>query len=268
LKKLSRSYIIPTDFRTTQDGTGGFRSLFVSGVSMKRMTLKAELREPGPSRARIGRREGRVPAVVYGAGKENVAVFVEDLTLRKVIREGGAQALITLKVEGSKDDAETLTILKDVQYDAFGEDILHTDFYRVTMGKAIHVTVPLVTVGESPGVQEGGILEHAIRDLHISCLPGEIPDHVEIDVGSLGLNENLTVGDVKPPPGVTVLDDPAALVALVKPSRIARLAELEEEAAAAAAGAEAGAAEEAEEAPAGEGEAPAGEKAEPEGGSE
>lgn len=240
---------------------------------MKRMKLEAELREPGPSRARVGRRGGRVPAVVYGAGKENVAVFVDDLTLRKVIREGGAQALITLKVEGSKDDAETLTILKDIQYDAFGEDILHTDFYRVTMGKAIHVTVPLVTVGESPGVQEGGILENVVRDLHISCLPGEIPDHVEIDVGNLELNENLTVGDIKAPPGVTVLDDPSALVVLVKPSRIARLVELEEEAAAAAAAeaeAEAAeAAEEGEEAPAEEGEAPpAEEKAEPEGGAE
>jgi large subunit ribosomal protein L25 len=234
---------------------------------MKRITLEAKVREPGPSLSRSGRREGKVPAVVYGAGKENVAVFVDDLTLRKVIREGGAQALITLKVEGSKDDAETLTILKDVQYDAFGEDILHTDFYRVTMGKAIHVTVPLVTLGESPGVQEGGILEHVVRDLHISCLPGEIPDLVEVDIGNLGLNENLTVGDVKPPPGVTVLDDPSALVALVKPSRIARLVELEE--AAAAEAEEAEAAEEAEEAPAEEGEAqPAEEKAEPEGGSE
>jgi large subunit ribosomal protein L25 len=238
---------------------------------MKRTTLKAELREAGPSRARAGRREGKVPAVVYGADKENVAVFVDDVTLRKVIREGGAQALITLKVEGSKDDEETLTILKDVQYDAFGEDILHTDFFRVTMGKPIHVTVPLITVGESPGVQEGGILENVVRDVHISCLPREIPDHVEVNIDNLGLNENLTVGDIELPPGVTVLDDPSILVALVKPSRIARLAELEEEEAAAAAAEaeEAEAAEEAEEAPAEEGEAPpAEEKAEPEAGSE
>jgi len=242
---------------------------------MKRMTLEAEVREAGPSRARAGRREGKVPAVVYGADKENVAVFVDDLTLRKVIREGGGQALITLKVDGAPDDAETLTILKDVQYDAFGEDILHTDFYRVTLGKPIHVTVPLNIVGESPGVHEGGILEHVVRELHISCLPREIPDHVEISVDNLGLNENLTIGDVEPPPDVTILDDPSALVALVKPSRIARLAELEDEAAAAAAEAEA--AEEGEEAPlTEEGEAPAEEggappteeKAEAEGGSE
>jgi large subunit ribosomal protein L25 len=243
---------------------------------MKRMTLKAEVREAGPSRARSGRREGKVPAVVYGAAKENVAVFVDDLTLRKVIREGGAQALITLKVDGAPDDAETLTILKDVQYDAFGEDILHTDFYRVTLGKPINVTIPLNVVGESPGVQEGGILEHMVRELHISCLPREIPDHVEISVDSLGLNENLTISDVETPPGVTILDDPSALVALVKPSRIARLAELEDEAAAAEAEAEeAEAAEEGEappaeegKAPAEEGGAPAGGKAEPEGGSE
>lgn len=249
---------------------------------MKRMTLEAEVREPGPSRARAGRREGKVPAVVYGADKENVAVFVDDHTLRKVIREGGGQALITLKVDGAPDDAETLTILKDVQYDAFGEDILHTDFFRVTLGKPVNVTIPLNTVGESPGVQEGGILEQAIRELHISCLPREIPDHVEISVDSLELNENLTIGDVESPPGVTILDDPSVLAVLVKPSRIARLAELEDEAAAAAAEAEATeaaeeaeAAEEGEEAPPKEGEAPpkkgeappAGKKAEPDGGS-
>jgi large subunit ribosomal protein L25 len=239
---------------------------------MKRMSLKAEIREPGPSRARAGRREGKVPAIVYGAGKENVAVFVDDLTLRKVIREGGSQALITLEVEGAKEDAGTLTILKDVQYDAFGEDIRHTDFYRVTLGKPLNVAVPLVTVGESPGVQEGGILEHAVRELHISCLPREIPDNIEVSVENLKLNDNLTVGDIEPPAGVTILDEPSVLVVLVKPSRIARLAEIEEAEAAAAAEAEAEeaeAAEEAEEAPAEEGEAPpAEEKAEPETGSE
>ncbi|UCE27691.1 MAG: 50S ribosomal protein L25 [Candidatus Coatesbacteria bacterium] len=231
---------------------------------MKRMILDAEVREPGPSRARAGRREGKVPAVVYGADKENVAVFVDNLTLRKVLREGGAQALITLKVDGAPDDAETLTILKDVQYDAFGEEITHTDFYRVTLGKPINVTIPLHVVGESPGVQEGGILEHMVRELHISCLPKEIPDHVEISVDTLELNENLTIGDVDPPPGVTILDDSSTLAVLVKPSRIARLAELEEEAAAAAAAAEAEEAEEGEEAPpAEEGEAPSEEGAKP-----
>lgn len=250
---------------------------------MKRMTLEAEVREPGPSRARAGRREGKVPAVVYGADKENVAVFVDDDTLRKVIREGGGQALITLKVDGAPDDDETLTILKAVQYDAFGEDILHTDFYRVTLGKPVNVTIPLNTVGESPGVQEGGILEQTVRELHISCLPREIPDHVEISVDSLELNENLTIGDVESPPGVTILDDPSVLAVLVKPSRIARLAELEEEAAVAAAEAEAAeAAEEGEEVPGEEAEAPrkegeappkegeappAGKKAKPDGGS-
>ncbi len=201
---------------------------------MKRLTLKAKVREPGASGAKLGRREGKVPAIVYGAGKENVAVFVDDITLRKVVKEGGAQALITLEIEGlAGEDAESLAILKEVQYDAFGENILHTDFYRVTLGKPINVAVPLIAVGEPPGVEAGGILEYLTREVNISCLPREIPEYLEINVDNLDLNENLAIADVGPPSGITILDDPSILVVSVKPSRIARLAEIEEAEAAA-----------------------------------
>jgi large subunit ribosomal protein L25 len=209
--------------------------------------------EAGKRYGRMFRREGRVPAVVYGAGKENQAVTVDEKEFRGALRAGGAQAIIDLAVEGT--EGSTLAIIKEIQYDALGEEIHHVDFYRITEGKPIQVTVPVSASGKSEGEMEGGIVEHLTREVRVECLPRDIPENIPFDISALTMGDSLHLGDVEVPPGVTFLDALDTALVVVKAPRMARadvIAE-EEAAAEAAEGEEAegeeGAAGEAEEAP-------------------
>jgi large subunit ribosomal protein L25 len=213
---------------------------------MKRLNMKAQVRE-GELKAtgRAIRRRGLIPAVIYGAGRPNASVAVDEKDFRTALRAGGSQAIIDLKVEGESEP--TLAIIKEIQYDALGDDIQHVDFYRITEGKPIQVTVPLAPLGRSEGEKEGGIVEHLSREVRVECLPRDIPENVPFDISALGLGESLHLRDLTPPPGVIFLDSPEAALVVVKAPRMARAEVAAEEAAAAEA-----AAAEGEKAPEGE----------------
>jgi large subunit ribosomal protein L25 len=201
--------------------------------------------EAGKRYGRMFRREGRVPAVVYGAGKENQAVTVDEKEFRGALRSGGAQAIIDLAVEGT--DGTTLAIIKEIQYDALGEEIHHVDFYRITEGKAIQVTVPVSASGKSEGEMEGGIVEHLTREVRVECLPRDIPENIPFDISALTMGDSLHLGDIEVPPGVTFLDAPDTALVVVKAPRMAKADVIAEEEAAAAAEAAEGEEGEAEE---------------------
>ena len=163
--------------------------------------LEATARDTfGKNEARRTRREGKVPAVVYGAAtagasREATPISVEPRALLKILHsESGANTLISLKLAGVGD---ARVLIKDYQVDPVTRALLHADFYRVAMDRALQVTIPVVVKGEPKGVkQQGGLLEFIRREIVIECLPGDIPEHVEIDVTELMLHQGVRVRDV------------------------------------------------------------------------
>jgi large subunit ribosomal protein L25 len=163
--------------------------------------LEAITRETfGKNEARRTRREGRVPAVVYGASSEGASrtatpIAVEPKALLKILHsESGANTLISLRLAGGGD---TKVLVKEFQLDPVTRAVVHADFYRVAMDRAIQVTIPVIVKGEPKGVkQQGGILEFIRREIQIECLPGDIPEHVEIDVSELMLHQGVRVRDI------------------------------------------------------------------------
>jgi large subunit ribosomal protein L25 len=140
-----------------------------------------------------------VPAVVYGAAGSasagTLSIAVDPKALLRIFHsDSGANTLISLKLEG-QGDAKVL--VKEYQLDPVTHEVLHADFYRVAMDRAITVTIPIVARGEPKGVkQQGGILEFVRREIEIECLPGDIPENVEIDTTELMLHQGVRVRDV------------------------------------------------------------------------
>ena len=173
--------------------------------------LEATVRESrGKNEAHRTRAGGKVPAVLYGiagSGKaEATAIAVEPKALRKILHsEAGANTLISLKLAGAGD---TRVLVKDYQLDPITHEILHADFYRIAMDKALRVTVSIVAKGEAPGVkQQGGILEYVHRQVEVECLPGDIPEHIEINIGELMLHQGVRVRDLPGNPKVKLVTD-------------------------------------------------------------
>src|SRR6266542_6503019 len=150
----------------------------------------------GKNEARRTRREGKVPAVVYGGdGKAATPIAVAPKALLKILHsDAGQNTLISLKLEGAGD---TRVLVKAFELDPVTHQVLHADFYRVAMDRAIQVTIPVTVHGEPKGVkQQGGVLEFIRREIEIECLPGDIPEHIEIDVSELMLHQGVRVRDV------------------------------------------------------------------------
>jgi len=160
-------------------------------------TLEATARDTfGKNEARRTRRDGKVPAVLYGGdGKEATPIAVEPRALLKILHsDSGQNTLIALKLAGG---ADTRVLVKDFQLDPITHHILHADFYRVAMDKVLQVTIPVTVHGEPKGVkQQGGILEFIRREIEIECLPGDIPEHVDVDVSELMLHQGIRVRDI------------------------------------------------------------------------
>jgi large subunit ribosomal protein L25 len=158
--------------------------------------LEATARDTfGKNEARRTRRDGRVPAVLYGEGKDATPIAVEPRALLKILHsESGANTLISLKLSGAGD---ARVLVKDFQLDPVTHQVLHADFYRVAMDKTLQVTIPVTVKGEPKGVkQQGGILEFIRREIVIECLPADIPEHVEVDVSDLMLHQGVRVRDI------------------------------------------------------------------------
>jgi large subunit ribosomal protein L25 len=184
---------------------------------MEAVLEAAERDSFGKNEARRTRRGGRVPGVLYGEGKAATPISVEPRALLKILHsESGANTLISLKLAGAGD---ARVLVKDFQLDPITHQVLHADFYRVAMDKALEVTVPVTIKGEPKGVkQQGGILEFVRREIVVSCLPADIPEHVEVDVSELMLHQGVRVRDVATDPTWTpVTEGEAMLVHVIMP---------------------------------------------------
>lgn len=148
-------------------------------------------------KAEVGRlrHKGRIPAVLYGAGKPPVAISVDSETVKEILRgEGGENTIFLLKLKGSKD--ERLAMIKEIQRDPMRGHILHLDFIRVTAGHTLNVMINVELTGESAGVKEGGRLDFITRELEVEVLPKEMFDHITVDVSHLEIGDQITVGDL------------------------------------------------------------------------
>jgi large subunit ribosomal protein L25 len=172
----------------------------------------------GKNEARRHRAAGRLPAVVYGGG-DSLVITVEPKALSRILHsDSGANTLITLSVDGESDSR---VLVKEYQLDPVTRDLLHADFYRVAMDKPITVTVSIVLKGEPKGVkQQDGILDFVQREVEIECLPGDIPEHIEVDVSDLALNEGVRLRDVVKDVKWTPVSDLDTLLAHVVPLRV------------------------------------------------
>jgi len=179
---------------------------------MAEITISAESRSDfGKNASRRLRVKGMVPAVVYGGKGDNVSVAVEPKALLKVLRsEAGRNSILKIEIAGH---GATNAILKGWQVDPVRENFLHADFFRIAMDVVIRVTVPIAVKGEARGVKtDGGILELVLRQIQVECLPGDIPERIEIDVAELGLNQSLRVTDLPVTAKVKVLENPDQVV--------------------------------------------------------
>jgi large subunit ribosomal protein L25 len=178
-------------------------------------SLSLTARAPEGSRsARRLRREGLVPGVLYGGDGEPQHFAVDGRILRNTLAHSGA--ILEVSVDGGDG---TPVLVKDLQRHPVRGEAIHVDLLRVNMNETIHTTVSLELTGgdDAPGVTEGGVLSQETRELNIEALPGDIPDTIEYDVSGMQINETLTVGQITPPSGVTLLDDPESVVASITP---------------------------------------------------
>jgi large subunit ribosomal protein L25 len=183
----------------------------------------------GKGAARRMRQAGRVPAVVYGHGVESRAVSVDAHELERLFsRISVENTLIDLKIDGQRRAIRTL--VREVQSHPYKPEVLHVDFYQVRMDEEIHLEVPIRLTGTAAGVKEGGVLQHALYDLPVRCLPDAIPEVLEIDVSALDIGESLHVSDLTIPEGVTVEMDPERTICSVVPPTVPALEEEVEEA--------------------------------------
>lgn len=159
-------------------------------------TLEAVKRTTfGRSEAGRMRRAGKIPAVVYGGGGEGTPVAVDPKHLSRILHsKSGVNTLISLKMEGAGD---VRVLVKEYQLEPIAHHILHADFYKVAMDKAIRVTVPVHLTGESKGVKaQGGVVDFVNREVEIEVLPADIPEHITIDITELMVNSGVRVRDL------------------------------------------------------------------------
>ena len=181
-------------------------------------TLEAQPRTPGnKNEARRVRQLGKIPAVVYGAGQDALAVSVDPRQVSRILSsETGHNTIFDLALDGSKSKA----MIVDWQYEPIKGKLLHIDVKRIAMDKKLAVMVPIFLKGEAAGVkQQGGILEQMLREVEVECLPSDIPSHIDADVSELVFGKVLRVSDLPHSDKLKFLTDenqPVAHVTSVK----------------------------------------------------
>jgi len=173
--------------------------------------LQAQEREGrGKNAARRLRASGMTPAVLYGDG-ESTSLSIPTKIVDYTLHHFGDNALYDINVGGSTSTARVV----DAHRDPVSGSLVHVDFAPVNMRERIEVTVPLAVTGEAPGVDEGGVLQQVAYEVQVESLPGDIPQEITLDVSNLGMNENLTLGDLSFPEGVTLISDPEEVAATI-----------------------------------------------------
>jgi large subunit ribosomal protein L25 len=165
------------------------------------------------------RAAGRIPGNVYGLNLDPYAVSVDPRSVEQVLRlSTGRNTIFRLQLAGGKESRDVM--IRELQRDPVTDRLIHVDFVRVDLTKAVTVSVPVHLVGTPTGVKnEGGVLDFVQRSVEVSCLPDAIPEQLDVDVSELHVNQNVAVKDLVVGEGITVEDDPEAILAVVAAAR-------------------------------------------------
>jgi large subunit ribosomal protein L25 len=201
--------------------------------------LNVELRQnAGKGVARKLRAAGRIPGVCYGAGAETLHIQLDPAALERALRASSAGINTLFGLQGASALSGKSVLVKELQRDPVKGSLLHADLYAVDLTREIEVAVPLHLTGTAIGLMSGGIVDHQLREIQISCLPGAIPEAFQLDVTALEIGDSLHVRDVVLPGGVTLVSDPdLSVVSVVAPAKAEEEVVTPEAAAAAAAAA-------------------------------
>jgi len=163
--------------------------------------LKVEVRDQFGTRSnRRLRAKGTLPAILYGHGKENVALSVAADDFDAVLRHGNRLVSLTGGVNES-------AFIRDLQWDTWGQEVLHIDFTRMAADEKVEVAVPIELRGEAPGLREGGVVEQTLHELRMECRADQVPESIEVSVNELNLGDSISVTALDVPTGATILDD-------------------------------------------------------------
>ena len=187
---------------------------------MEQVAIEGFVRKPsGKGGARALRRTGAIPAIFYGPETESIPIQVTKSSLEKTLKKQTSENILyQLTIKGNDPETVKTAMLKELQQNPIDREILHLDFYEVSLFKEIDVTVGLKIIGKATGVEKGGILQEISRDLEIRCLPTNIPNHIEVDVTALDIGDSIHVSDIKLPEGILILSDAhLTLVTVVPP---------------------------------------------------
>lgn len=165
---------------------------------MEIFDLKVTKRDTiGKSSARGLRRQGLVPAVLYGPRRESIPLTISSLDLDKIYKESGTERVVLNLIIENGGTENVTAMVKEVQTTPVTDRYLHIDFYEISLGEEIVVSVPVEVTGKSKGVERGGFLQVVRHDLEISCLPTDMPDKIEVEVTNLDIGDSIHVGDIE-----------------------------------------------------------------------
>ncbi len=187
--------------------------------------------ETGKGVARKLRAKGLIPAVVYGPKTPTRPLTLDQKDLSRILKtEAGSNALIRLQVEGEPEDKCPVVMIKELQSDHIKDTHLHTDLIEIDMTAKIVVEIPVQITGESPGVEEGGVLDYLKREVQVECLPKDIPESITVDVSGLNIGDSLTLSEIQVGEGIEILGDlKEPVIAVAAPMKEEEVAVAEEE---------------------------------------
>jgi large subunit ribosomal protein L25 len=183
---------------------------------MSQVVLSARNREEkGSGASRKLRCVGRIPGVLYGRSTKSITIDLDALDFAGKIKNISESTIVKVEIEGKTYDA----FVKDTQRNIVDGNILHVDFYEVESGVLLRARVSINLKGNAIGVREGGVLEFPLHEIEVECLPGDLPERIEVDISGLGANQSIHVRDIPLPETVRVISSADQVVALVKYAR-------------------------------------------------
>ena len=192
---------------------------------MKQTKFVGKVRKDiGKGPARKARREGFLPGVLYGAGFEPIPIKVERKNAEQILRRTEAANFMTdlaLEKENGNGEENIRVMLRECQTNAVTGKVLHLDFYRIQMDKPVTMEIPVHLVGDSVGLEKGGIIEQELREIRVEALPADIPEVIDVDISGLDIGESIFVKDVKVSESVRILEDEKRVVVVIHAPKVA-----------------------------------------------
>jgi large subunit ribosomal protein L25 len=188
---------------------------------METKTLNAFTRdESGKGPARRLRQKGLTPAVFYGPKSEAIPISIQSSEFLKLLKDGQENKFIKLIIDNKGSSMEKLSMIKEFQIEPISRRMLHADFYEISMDHKLTMEVPIHFKGKPVGLDDGGELFHVKREIKISCLPGDLPEFIEVDISHLKIGDSIKIQDVPCGERITILDQADAAIAIVSAPKI------------------------------------------------